>query len=667
LGGGGLIFSLFCISCSTESNKDQSYVVSSFENDYTIKLVDSIYSRMTLEERIAQLHGIRSNKLIGNNGKLSIDSCKKYIPNGVGHISQFACALNLGNEELRDFVKELQAYLINQTPTGIPAIFHEEAISGFAAKGATVYPQQIGVSCTWNPELASVKTKQTAVAMRDVGATLALSPMADVVRTPHFNRIEESYGEDAYLSSVMTSAFVEGLQGNNLNESVAACTKHFLGYGGGLNNTDKEIIEEILMPHEVAIRKSGSKVVMTGYHSFNGIRTVANDSLLNGILRNYLDFDGVVVSDYSAVSYQWLNGSSENLKKRAMEAINAGNDIELSDGISYPYLGELLEEGCVSEERFEQAVKRALTLKARLGLLDVNPKLYNESNINLDKDEYRKTAYELACQSIVLLKNDGILPIDSDLRKIALVGPNANTFWCMLGDYSYQSMYAFWWGGKINGKEPYINTLFGALKNKLSDNILLNYERGCDWSHQNEATIEKGGNGDPRTLRLKMMLMDGINPTDWDKAIDVAENSDVIIAAMGENPTLCGEGRERKGIRLPGEQEKFVKELISTGKPVVLIMFGGRPQVISNISDGCSAILQAWYPGEEGSNAVADILLGRVNPSGKLSVSYPATEEKGNYCYNNGLYNKERIEYPFGYGLSYTSFSYENLNINDHY
>lgn len=248
----------------------------------------------------------------------------------------------------------------------------------------------------------------------------------------------------------------------------------------------------------------------------------------------------------------------------------------------------------------------------------------------------------------------------ASIKKIALVGPNANTYWCMLGDYTYQSMQAFWWGGKIDPENPKIISVYDALKPKLGENFTLGYERGCDWSATNETAIIR--EGDPRTERLNMMLMESSDPTNWKAAIKLASESDVVIAALGENPTLCGEARQRKGIRLPGDQERFLKELIATGKPVVLMMFGGRPQVIDEVEAGCAAILQAWYPGEEGGNAVADILLGNVNPSGKLCVSYPKTESEELYCYNNGV-SQEKIAYPFGFGLSYTSFEYSGMNV----
>ena len=624
------------------------------------KRVDEIYTKMSIEERVAQICGIRSSQLTAK-GKLSLEKCREKIPNGIGHICQFACSLDMNPNELRDFVRDLQNYLINETPSTIPAILHEEAITGLAAKGATIYPQQLGIACTWNPELAKLKTEQTATTMRAVGATMALSPMVDLIRNAHWPRIEESYGEDAYLSAVMGTAFVEGLQRGNLHEGVAACTKHFLGYGGGSTLSWKEIYEEDLLPHEASMRQAGSKVVMTSYGRFRNKQAVSNDTLLSIILKDYLEFDGIVVSDYGAVGYSSQKGNPDILKMRAAESMNAGNDIEFPGDNCYRYLPELLREGLVDEKRFEEAVKKSLALKVHLGLLDKDAKLYETGDLNLDTSDQRSTSYELACQSVVMLKNNGILPVSDGSKNIALVGPNANTFWCMLGDYTYQSMQAFWWGGKIDPNEPKIVTLLEALQHKIGNkNLTMNYERGCDWSSTDEASVIR--EGDPRSERLKMMLMESSDPTNKDKAIQLAAGSDIIIAALGENPTLCGEARERKGIRLPGDQERFLQDLIKTGKPVVLVMFGGRPQVISSVEKECAAILQAWYPGEEGGNAVADILLGNVNPSGKLPVSYPATESQDLFCYNNGLL-LDSISYPFGFGLSYTTFAYSDIKV----
>lgn len=652
------LFAQVFVCCTSVKQKSANFT---FQTSNIRKEVNDLYNKMSVEERAAQLYGIRPQEVM-TDGKLSLKKCKEKIPYGVGHICQFACALDLGPNELRDFVRDLQEYLVNETPSGIPAIFHEEAITGFSAKGSTIYPQQLGVACTWNTDLAREKTQQTARSMRAVGATMALSPMVDLIRTAHWSRVEESYGEDPYLTAAMGSAFVEGIQGGDLRKGVAACTKHFLGYGGGSKLPWKEIYEEILFPHEVAIRQAGSKTIMTSYGSFKNEPAVASETLLNVVLKDYLQFDGLAVSDYGAVGYI-SQSDPESLKKTATAALNAGNDLEFPSGSNYKYLPELLRKGLVNETRFEEAVKKALALKVRLGLLDKKAKLYETGNLNLDTPRDRETAYKLACQSVVMLKNNGILPLTEKSKKIALVGPNANTFWCMLGDYTYQSMQFFWWGGKIDPNEPKIVSLHEALTDKLDADVTLNYERGCDWSESNEASVIR--EGDPRTKRLKMMLMESADVTDWKKAVKVASGSDVVIAALGENPTLCGEARNRKGIRLPGEQEKFLKELIATGKPVVLVMFGGRPQVIDEVEKGCAAVLQAWYPGEEGGNAVADIILGNVNPSGKLSISYPKTEKQEQYCYNYGV-TSDNIAYPFGYGLSYTSYEYSNISVPAH-
>lgn len=273
--------------------------------------------------------------------------------------------------------------------------------------------------------------------MRSVGATLALSPMVDLIRTAYWPRIEESYGEDGYLSPAMGVAFIEGLQKNGLKDGVAACTKHFWGYGGGSSLTWKEIFEEVLMLHEAMIRLADCKVLMTSYGRFRSEQAVSSDTLLNKILRGYLEFDGLVVGDYGAVEHSSQKGNPEILKQRAIEALVAGNDIELPSNNCYKFLSELIKDGLIDEQYFEKAVKRSLMLKARLGLLSTDRKLYANGDLDLDCPQYRKTSYDLACQSIVLLKNNGVLPLSGKHKKIALVRPNANTYWCMLADYTY--------------------------------------------------------------------------------------------------------------------------------------------------------------------------------------------------------------------------------------
>ncbi len=635
----------------------QSATIGSFEDEASRRAVDELYDRMTTEERIAQLCGITPGQLVDKNGKLSPEKCRKYIPNGIGHVCQYASALPLDGDGLRDFVVDLQRWLKENTHSGIPAICHEEAICGFSAKGATVYPQQIGLACTWNTSLMRKKAAETARAMRQAGSTMALAPMVDLIRSATFNRIEESYGEDSYLSAAMGAAFVEGLQGGDLRRGVAACSKHFLGYGGGSDLDEKQLTEEILFPHEAIIRVAGGKCVMTGYHSYKGKLVVANPTIIQDYLRHRTGFDGVVLSDYGAVGRLY---KGDSLRWRcAADAINAGNDVELSNGNCYSHLRECLANGSVSEERLEQAVKRALTLKYRLGLLDDGAEYASTGHVDLDTPESRETARKLAAQSVVMLKNNGVLPLKPSV-KVALVGPNANSPWSLTGDYAYTSMMSFWHGKKPDWAALCMTTVLDGLRRAMPS---VSYQKGCDWSTVGEASITTTGDVDPRTKRLSNMMVESADTADWDAALAMAQESDVIVAVMGENPALCGEARVRQGLRLPGQQEDFVKALISTGKPVVLVIMGGRPLVVENIKDGCAAILHAWYPGEEGGNAIADVLTGAVNPSGKLCVSYPAKEEYADLCYNHSAQKSPLAAWPFGFGLSYTDYAYSGLRV----
>lgn len=649
-------------SCTTSSVKFRLEATEQpMSNTVIEQKVNALYDRMSQSERIAQLHGMYVTELFDQKGCLDTAKCRRLIPYGVGHFSQYGSTQEISPDSLRNQVAQVQAWLMKNTPNKIPALFHEEVISGIATLGATVYPQQIGLACSFNPELAMEKTRQTARGMRQIGGMLALSPMVDVVRNPYFNRLEESYGEDAYLSAAMGTAFVKGLQWGGLEQGIAACSKHFLGYGGGSESPEKELMEEILMPHEAMIRIAGSKVVMTGYHSFHGVKAVANAELQQDILRNYLNFDGVTVSDYGSVSQI---DTEKDVLHKAAAALNAGNDVEFQSGVNYPHLQEAIDEGLVSQDTFEKAVKRVLTLKTRLGLLDEQPVLYQKEHIVFDTPEERETAYLLASQSVVLLKNDGILPLNTP-QKIALTGPNANTMWAMLGDYTYQGMSMFWHRRNPSDQCPKIVSLKEGMENKLPQGFTLTYARGCDWTEKTETNIADGG--DERAMILRYFINRRIETGEEinvEKALEQASQSDVIVAAVGENTLLCGENRDRGSLRLPGEQEEFVKQLIATGKPVVLIVFGGRAQVISELANQCAAVIQAWYPGEEGGNALADILYGNISPSGKLCVSYPNVELNENICYSYSCEPDKRIDYPFGFGLSYNEYNYSNLVVD---
>ena len=624
--------------------------------------VDELYGKMSQEERIAQLRSMYMDDLFDDQGNLDTIKCFELIPNGIGHFSQFAMQKPTDPNVLRDRVAAVQDWLIHNTPHGIPALFHEEVLSGVNTRGATIYPQQIGQACSFNAELAELKTKQTSTAMRKMGGVLSLSPMVDVCRTPSFNRLEESYGEDGYLSAVMGTAFVKGLQQGDLKKGVGACSKHYLGYGGGGDAAEKELMEEILLPHETMIRVAGSKALMPGYHAMadaNGDTTncVANSLILTDILRGYLGFDGMVVSDYTAIDQlpDW-----ETPTEKAAAAINAGNDVDFPFGANYQYLAEAIEKGLTTPEMLERAVKDVLRYKFRAGLFDKDAYFYSKEKIVLDTPEERQTAYDIASQSVVLLENNGILPL-KEAKKILLTGPNANSMWAMCGDYSFPAMTYFWKKNMEDLEHPEIMTLFEGMTASKPEGVELMYSRGCDWTEEIETKFAELGDERAWEAELLHRKVDAGEKIDKAEALAMAKQSDVIIAAVGENVMLCGENRDRQGLRLPGKQEQYVKELIATGKPVVLVVFGGRAQVISGLAEQCAAVIQAWYPGEEGGKAVADILYGKISPSAKLSVSYPKEELDVPICYNYSAEKDARVQWPFGYGLSYTTFEYQNL------
>ena len=642
-----LLLSILVAACNSKSDSE--------------KFIDDLYNRMPQQERIAQLQSMYMDGLFNEQGELDTAQCRKLIPYGIGHFSQFCLQQPRDPEEIRNRTIAIQNWLIHNTPNGIPALLHEEVLSGINTLGSTIYPQQIGQAGSFNLELAELKTRQTSTQLRKMGGVLALSPMVDVCRTPSFNRLEESYGEDAYLSAAMGVAFVKGLQQDNLKEGVGACTKHYLGYGGGGDAPEKELMEEILMPHEAMIRLAESKVVMPGYHDVHGIKCVANSEILTDILRSYLGFDGMVVSDYSAIGQI---PDLESSVQKAAAAINAGNDVDFPSGAEYRHLQEAIDRGLVKQQTLERAVKNVLRHKLRAGLLDKNPYLYSTEPIILDTPQERQTAYDIASQSIVLLENKGILPL-RNASNIFVTGPNANSIWAMCGDYTYPAMSYFW---KMvedieQRDQPHIVKLLEGMKARKPDGVNITYSRGCDWTETLETKYREDGDERAWDWKIIHRMVNSGEEANRKEALAMARKADVIIAAMGENVMLCGENRDRYGLRLPGSQEQYVEELIKTGRPVVLVMFGGRAQVVSGLAERCAAVIQAWYPGEEGGNAVADILYGNISPSAKLSVSYPNTEIYQPICYNYSEEQDPRVQWPFGYGLSYTTFEYSNLKV----
>jgi len=644
---------LLCIDCTTLAGPSNS------------AQVDAVLRRMSLEDKVAELQGIRPNALLVDR-KLSQEACRRLIPHGIGQVCQFACSHDLTPLELSQFVHDLQNWIMQATPARVPTLFHEEALSGFPARGATIFPQAIGLACTWDPVLMEMKSRATAESFCIIGARLALAPYIDLCRNPRWGRIEESLGEDPTLTATLGLAFIRGLTGPDLRGGVAATGKHFLAYGAE-PASEKSLREEYLFPWEVALQQANLNCVMSAYHTYHGVPCAGSEELLTDILRRQLGFSGLVISDYGAV--QKLRGKLHiGEEEAAIQALKAGNDVELSEGVCFPLLFTAVQQGRIPESVVDAAVRRSLLLKAELGLLDGDPVL-PVKDPDLDPPEHRAIAYRAACESLVLLRNTGVLPLGPDVRRIALVGPNADNMQALCGDYCYPSMTAWFWGVPLRPEEPHLSTLAAALQ-AAAVGRLVTVDRGCEW--QNAVPVSKVPvvNGDPaltngmeaRRRRMDQLIHNGMSPADQNRALALAREADVVIAAMGENMMLSGEGRDRIDTRLPGQQEAFVEHLIATGKPVVLLLFAGRPLDIARLAPRCAAVVQAWFPGEAGGAAVADVLLGRANPSGKLCVTYPAHPRSREASYKDKDYASDAL-YAFGMGLSYSRFEYAKLEV----
>lgn len=613
--------------------------------------IDKILQTMPLKEKIAQLCGAHLQDLL-ENGKISFERCREVIPNGIGHICQFSSSVTYSAKELIEITKDLQRYLLEETQSKIPAMLHEEAITGIAARGATITPQMIGMGCSWNPQQVYENARMTAQNMKKIGCYYALSPMMDVITDARWGRGEEGYGADGHLVTAFSLAFVKGLQ----SEGVAATAKHFAGYG--VENQDiAHFRNEILVPFEAAVKEGKVSAVMPGYHAFHDVPCTASSFLLTEILRKEWNFDGMVVSDYGAIPQIYrFHHYAENLEEAALAAIKAGVDVEFPSKECYQTLEKAVQSGKISEKEIDRALLRVLKLKERLGLLESKEETTQKETVDLDPAENRERALQSARQAVVLLKNDGILPLTNKPYKIAVVGPNADSYYSLLGDYTWMGIAEYFWRKKGDRNDPRLVTLLEGLRNRLGHCCDIQYERGCDWSLGSEQ-ITNTQMGDERAFGTEKTPLEEIPVTDWNRAITLGASSDIIIAAVGENRYLCGECRDREDVGLPGEQEKLVEQLCSLGKPVILVVFGGRPMAITALAEKCAAVIYAWYPGEEGGNALADIIAGAVNPSGKLTVTLPDSNADVPVFYRQGE-KAEKCRYPFGFGMSYTSYEY---------
>lgn len=628
--------------------------------------VADLLSRMTLEEKVAQLRCIYRNKqriVHTNKGIFDPQLAKKNLVNGIGHIARPS---ELGGiDRVIRYTNAVQKYLMDSTRLGIPAIFHEEGLHGFAADSATVYPSATALASTWNIKLVEQVFASVAQEIRSRGGNQVLSPVLDVARDPRWGRFEETYGEDPYLVSQMAIAAINGFQGDTFpipNNKVIATMKHFVAHGqpeSGINiappNATDQVLNEVHMyPFYKAVTNTKVLSVMASYNEVNGIPLHANPYLLEEMLRDKWNFKGAVVSDYGGIDNLIdRHRVAKDEDEAAILAISSGVDIELPDDDVYDRLEALVREEKIDEKTIDNAVSRVLTQKFLLGLFENPFTKSTKADILRHLTINKELAEEAAIQSITLLENNGVLPIKTgDYNRISVIGPNAN--YTVFGGYS---------GVPLERISP-----LQGIKQKMKGKVEVSYRLGC-----------KITASEPNWRKDEVIP---VNPEDERKlirqAVLDAKKSDLIILCLGDNESVSREAwserhlGDRPSIKLVGLQEELFDGVKALNKPIVVLLFTNGPRDLSFLKGKADAVLQCWYLGQQCGNAVAKILTGERNPSGKLVTSFPRSVGHIPAFYNykpsarrGYMFDDVTPLYPFGYGLSYTTIEYTQPNVSD--
>ena len=588
------------------------------------KRIDDLISRMTLEEKILQLNQYTLGR---NNNVNNVGEEVKKVPSEIGSLIYFDI-----NPELRN---SMQKKAMEESRLGIPIIFGYDAIHGFR----TIYPISLGQVCSWNPGLVEQACAVSAQEARMSGVDWTFSPMIDVARDPRWGRVAEGYGEDPYTNGVFAAASVRGYQGDDMSAEnrMAACLKHYVGYGASEAGRDyvyteisaQTLWDTYLLPYEMGV-KAGAATLMSSFNDISGVPGSANPYIMTEILKKRWKHDGFIVSDWGAVEQLKNQGLAATKKDAARYAFNAGLEMDMMSHAYDRYLKELVEEGKVTMAQVDESVRRVLRVKFRLGLFERPYTPVTNEKDRFFRPQSMAVAAQLAAESMVLLKNDNqILPL-TNKKKIAVVGPMAKNGWDLLGS----------WCG--HGKDTDVEMLYDGLTAEFGGDAELRYAMGCK----------------PQ----------GNDRSGFAGALDVARWSDVVIVCLGEMLTWSGENASRSTIALPQIQEELVKELKKAGKPVVLVLVNGRPLELNRLEPVSDAILEIWQPGVNGALPMAGILSGRINPSGKLAMTFPYSTGQIPIYYNRrksgrghqGFYKDITSDplYPFGHGLSYTEFKY---------
>ncbi len=597
------------------------------------KRVNDLLAKMTIDEKIGQLTLYTTDW--GSTGPTIREGYKNDIRSG-------ACG-NLFNSHTTEFVRALQKVAVEETRLKIPLLFGFDVIHGYK----TIFPIPLGEAASWDMAAIELSARVAAKEASAAGLNWTFAPMVDIGRDPRWGRVMEGAGEDTWLGCRIAEARVRGIQGNKLGapDAMLACVKHFAGYGAPIAGRDYNTVdmserffrEYYLPPYEAAVR-AGAATVMTSFNDYDGVPATGNKFLLDNILRKEWGFQGFVVTDYTSINEMVNHGVAADDKEAGELALNAGVDMDMQGAVYQRFLKQSLKEGKVSQKQIDEAVRRVLRLKFDLGLFEDPYKFCNaeREKATLFSAENRAAAREVARKSIVLLKNDqAVLPLKKG-QKIALIGPLADNKSELIGN----------WNGAGNA---------------------------------NDCVSLKEGLGNPQWMLGALATtqgsdFEGNDKTGFSAAIKLAEQSDVVVVAVGEKAMMSGEAAARAELGLPGVQEELVLELVKTGKPVVVVLMNGRPLAIPAIAENATAILETWWLGTEAGNAIADVLFGAYNPAGKLPMTFPRSVGQVPIYYNfkstgrpfdpNSKWTSKYIDmpnapqWPFGFGLSYTTFDY---------
>jgi beta-glucosidase len=628
--------------------------------------VEALLSQMTIEEKCGQLSCPISFNFYGKDGDslwfatdfigmmdtMPLGSCWAVLR--ADPWSRKTVETGLHPRESARLLNKMQRYAVENTRLGIPILFCEETPHGHMAVGTTVFPTGIGQASTWNPALLEQMGEVMGKEVRLQGAQIGYGPVLDIARDPRWSRVEETMGEDPYLSGVLGAAVVKGMQKN-----VCATLKHLAAYGipqGGHNAATAEVGQNRLMTDylpsfEKAICEGGAMTVMTSYNTIDGVPCSANQWLLQEVLRNSWNFKGVVFSDLNAVNaiYATQHVAADPAEAAAM-ALKAGVDIDLG-GYNYGgFLKEALQRGLVTEADIDRAVRHVLQLKFDLELFE-NPYVDEAlAEAGVGTIENAQLAKQVALESAVLLKNDGVLPFGKNIKKVAVIGPNADNMYNQLGDYTAPQA------------PDRIVTMLEGIQEKDRAEVI--YAKGCAVRDENDANVDEAVKV-AKAADVVVLVVGGSSARDFKTSY---EETGAAIVNESISDMDCGEGYDRSTLRLLGKQEELMQRIYATGKPVVTVYIQGRPLDMNLAAEKSNALLTMWYPGMEGGSALADILWGEYNPAGRLPISVPRSVGQIPVYYSQpqtGDYVEETSKplFPFGYGLSYTQFEYSDLKV----